>query len=235
MKKIMFITFLAVILAACAPAATPAPTETPLSTFTPVPPTTAPTFDFALVPATPISTQPPFVPAITPDTIQVERWKEYQTELAKALFVYNPVFPQQRFDSDVYKGAICEWDILGRSNWEMYLWVACISADSLSLRTNPAVVFLEANGVIREIKTSLILGYEQNSQRAIYDLILFPMDVQEKLCVSYLGYFVAKCDDRKVQPGREDTLVTHLKYRQYHTNEPPLVVLSTIPTATPMP
>ncbi len=135
-------------LTACAPALTPAPTGTPVPSV--VPPTFTPTANIIYPAPSLYPTQHP-PPILTPDAFQVERWKEYQTELAQALFVYNPNFPQQHYGPAVYKDAICEWDILGRSGQEVYLWAACVSADGLSLRTNPTVIYLEPDGSIREV------------------------------------------------------------------------------------
>ncbi|MFZ5880430.1 MAG: hypothetical protein ACOY0R_13755, partial [Chloroflexota bacterium] len=85
MKKAMFIAFLAVTLAACAPATQPMNqqgtaiavvltdhflTETALPTATPPPPTVTPTATAVVFLSTPPPTQPP-VPILTPDAIQV--------------------------------------------------------------------------------------------------------------------------------------------------------------------
>lgn len=239
MKKIMFITFLAVILAACVPVTTPAPTETPIPTFTPVPPTFTPTATFVFPTPSPMPTQPP-PPILTPDVIQVERWQEYQTELAKALFTYNPAFPQWRYGPDIYKDAICEWDILGRSDQELYLWTACISADGLSLRMNPVVIYLESDGSILEVNVAREEA-DYSTQLVAYDLHLFPTDIQEKLCLYNFSGHMPQCHEILpaypfgYEQSREGVLVLHLKYRKDHTEEPPLVTLSAMSTATPMP
>lgn len=101
MKKALLIVFLLGILAACAPAVTPTPTETILPTIvissTPVPSST-------LIPVTetpsPVPTDPIF-PMITPDPIQVERWKEYQTALAESMLSSIPS-----------ETVLCEWEVL---------------------------------------------------------------------------------------------------------------------------
>jgi len=71
----------------------------------------------------------------------------------------------------------------------------------------------------------------QNVRRAGYkgssfDLGLFPSDVQEK-CGLYTGYSLFY--------GRLKEMIDHLHYRQAYPEIPPLVVLSAIPTATPIP
>ena len=112
-------------------------------------------------------------PILTPDTIQVEMWQDYQAELAKALFVYDPAFPLSSYGPDAYNGAICEWDVLGGSNQEVYSWAACISADGLSLRTNPAVIYLETDGSIQKVDI-LSVEVDRQNQTVTYDLHPFP-------------------------------------------------------------
>ena len=253
MRKILGFTLLSLLLAACgnllaggAPAVAPAPTETPVSptaTFTPPPTrrvepveTITPTLEAVPIPATPLPTEP-IPPVLTPDAYQVEHWQEYQTELAKALFVYNPEFPQWSYGSDVSKDAICEWDILGWSDQEMYLWVACISANGLSLRTNPAVVYLELDDSIQKVNVPNV-EVNHRDQTETYDLQLFPIGIQEKLCLYYFYGFVPQCHE--ITPAyipsfdlrREGVFLSHLKYRKTHPEEPPLIVLSVLPTAS---
>jgi hypothetical protein len=113
------------------------PTNLPTSIPThPLPPTFTPT-DLP----TSIPTEPP-PPILTPDAIQVERWQEYQTELAKALYSYDPNDPshQEGYYPGADKDALCEWDILGQSGQEVYVWAACVSADGLWLERHPAVI-----------------------------------------------------------------------------------------------
>jgi hypothetical protein len=108
--------------------------------------------------ATPIPTQP-IVPLLTPDAIQVERWKEYQTELAKSLFSYISS-----------KEILCEWDILQKSDQDVYVWVVCKSTFESS--STPAVIHLGVDGFIQNIE---IPG------PGLYDYPkMFPPDVQEK-------------------------------------------------------
>ncbi len=54
---------------------------------------------------------------ITPNAIQVERWKEYELALAKKMFPSN--FIPGKF--------LCEWEILGQAGQEEYVWVECTS------------------------------------------------------------------------------------------------------------
>ena len=223
MKKIMFIMLLAVILAACAPATTPAPTETPIPTFTftPVPPTTTPTLEITQIPVTVMPTQPP-PPILTPDATQVERWKEYQMELAKVVLSSNPELGN---DPAIYKDALCEWDILGQSGQDVYVYVACVIAKGNGGMRKPAIIYLESDGSIRIVKLPEPKG--KNSEMFDYDP--FPINVQEKFCY-YFDPFpsdLPRCPNSSMYSSpRLDVLYTHLKYRQTHLEEPPLVVLS---------
>ena len=204
MKKTMFITFLAVILAACAPATTPAPTETSIPTFTPVPPTTTLTLEITLIPATVMPTQPP-IPIFTPDAIQVERWKEYEDSLAAALFP-SSFIPGQ---------FLCEWEVLGRSDQEVYVWTVCMSIFSIEgvgvpyEGDTPAVIRIETNGIVQSVE---IPGggtsYASDIRR------IFPLYVQER----YFGGVI-----------HFQELIDHLRWRREHPEELPLIVLSATP------
>jgi hypothetical protein len=215
-------------------------TATNTRTLTPVPPTTTqtPTPEFVTVPATVMPTQPP-PPILTPDTIQVERWKEYQTELAKVLFAFDP--KREEYDPERYKDALCEWDILEQSGQEIYVWAECISADGLALRSNPAVIYRELDESIREVEV-VRAEADPRTQFAVYDLQLFPMSIQETLCLYYFFGTVPQCSSitsnyvPNIGPSaRERVLVSHLEYRLTYPGEPPLIVLSAVLTATPTP
>lgn len=200
MKKLMFITFLAVILAACAPATTPAPTEISIPTFTPVPPTFTPTV-VAIMP-TPLPTQPPF-PMITPDAIQVERWREIEKELAKNIL---PTFP---IDS-----VICEWDILGRSEQKVYVYAICASVAGSD--RFPVVIHFRADGTIQNVEIpGRALEWFPDINR------MFPLEIQEKF--SFYSAFSIRYTE----------ILNHLRYRFDHPEEPPLIVLSATSTSTP--
>lgn len=225
MKKAMFIAFLAVTLAACAPATQPMNqqgtaiavvltdhflTETALPTATPPPPTVTPTATAVVFLSTPPPTQPP-VPILTPDAIQVERWQEYQTELIKAVLSgYDPVF---------YQYALCEWDILGRSGQEVYVWAWCATRGEGG-GDRPAVIHLDTNGAIQKVTVPAI----NNSTWVSQIQAMFPEDVREKLDLYYFNVCVY-C-------GRPEELRIHLNYRKTHPEEPPLVVLLAMPTST---
>ena len=127
-RRYLWMVFLAFLIA-CGKQAAALPPEIPTSTA--VSPTHIPTA--TLIPVTvtpsPLPTQPT-VPVITPDPIQVERWKEYQTELAKLVLAQHSSneFP-------FYETALCEWDILGRSDQEVYVWAMCGTPNSGEYKT----------------------------------------------------------------------------------------------------
>ena len=217
MRKNFVFIILALVLTACAPvvkfARTPVVTSSP--TQTPAPPTDMPTPEFTPITPTLLPTQPP-VAILTPDAIQVERWREYQAELAKVFLAgYSP---DLGYDPDLYKYALCEWDILGRSGQEVYVWVLCAVQGGLNGR-GPAVIYLESDGAIQSVKKA---GYEG----LFYDLGLFPEDVQEKLDIYISPPFSG---------GRLIELGSHLDYREEHPDEPPLIALSDTLAITPAP
>jgi len=188
-------------------------TATSVSTLTSVPPTVTPTSTPEVVHATDIPTllpTPQRLPIFTPDAIQVEQWQEYQTELAKVLlYGYGP---------DASKDALCEWDIVGQYDQEVYVWVVCALRGGENNRL-PAVIYLSGDGTIQSVK---VAGYKG----PFYDLELFPAEVREKLNVYIFPPYSG---------GRPRELGQHLEYRQTHLEEPPLVVLSATPAITPMP
>lgn len=166
--------------------------------------TTTPTVTIEYVLPTPYPTQPP-PPIFTPDTIQVERWEEYQTELIKVIL--------SGYDPALYDSALCEWDILGRSLQEVYVWAYCATLGEGS-GSFPTAIYLEADGAIRNVR---VAGYKG----PFFDLELFPADVQEK-CGLYTG-------DSRFN-GRVNEMKNHLHLRLAHPEIPPLVVLSATPT-----
>lgn len=157
MKTRILITFLAVTLAACAPVAAPAQNETPVpaAAVTPSPPTAI----VDVSPPSPIPTQP-IIPLITPDAIQVERWKEYQTALAKSIF---PNDPPEWF--------LCEWKILGRSGLKMYVWAVCGVGQRIG--SVPVVIHLNTDESIQNVERPKNWNIETIHQ-------MFPEDVRNK-------------------------------------------------------
>ena len=177
---------------------------TPAATIIPASPTStsqAPTLTstpFIIIPS-PLPTQP-IIPVITPDPIQVERWKEYENALAKS------VLPHLASEE-----ALCEWDILGQSAREVYVWAVCRGIDGGG--SVPAVIHLETDGSIQSVERAI--NWSADIPR------LFPADVRGKF-------------DR-YPSGRAREMAEHVAWRRTHPEEPPLVVLSAAPLSKPTP
>ena len=220
MKNILFAVFLLGALTACTPtqqtmtdaqstAVVVAWTQVNL-TLEAIPsdtPTVKPTAILIEFTPSPLPTQPP-IPFITPDPIQVERWKEYQTELAKSLISSIP--PENVF---------CEWEVLGRSDQDLYIWAVCGKIGGGRWASHPVVIHLESDGSIQNV--SLVSGIGSEYINNIHQM--FPLDVQEKILNDQTSSMIYQ------------RLSEHLNWRQTHPEEPPLIVLSAIPTATPTP
>lgn len=228
-SRISFYVAILVLLAACAPAQPNIPeiqtqavamAKTSIALTQTALPTIAPTLTFVYPTPSPFSTEPPLL-LLTPDAIQVERWKEYQRELAKVVISSNP---ESGNDPAIYKDALCEWDILGQSDDEIYVYAVCASFNYHAGMRSPAIIYINPDGSIRKVT---VPGYKGMN----YDLDPFPINVQEKLCF----YNFNQCNESIRSHLRLDALYAHLEYRKYHPEEPPLVVLSALPTATPTP
>ncbi len=215
MKAQITLAFLALLLAACvssqvipvdahntaiaivhisiALTQTALPTATFTSTVTPKYP----------IPS-PLPTQPP-VPIITPDVIQEERWKEYEDALARSIL---PIFDYL---------VLCEWDILGRSEKEAYVWATCRAPGGDDSR--PVVLHLGTDGSIQDIEV-LIRSSSSNVDK------MFPQEVQAKFSFYIKG---------SIFDGRQKEMYGHLIYRETHSDEPPLIVLLATPAVSPTP
>ncbi|MEW6400403.1 MAG: hypothetical protein AB1649_01315 [Chloroflexota bacterium] len=167
MKARIIVVFLVITLAACAPAQT-IPTDVQNTAVAMVQTETART-RAALATATSTATivyptpslfptQPPIF--LTPDTIQVERWKDYQTALAKVIF-----------PNDSPEWFSCEWAILGRSGQEVYMWAMC--GAGLRSGSVPVVVHLNTDGSIQDVEKPKNWSIE-----TIHEM--FPEDVRNK-------------------------------------------------------
>ena len=219
MKKTLFAALLVVILTACAPAPPTtdvqstalaivqtgvALTQTTLPTHTP---TLTPTATIVLPTFSPVPTL--VRPIFTPDAIQLERWQEYQTELVDAF--------------NTPSDSICEWDILGRSAHEVYVWAMCAAPEGGD--SGAAAIYLDTDGSIQKIKAprywmgdrGIVMSNENE---------LFPADVIAKLDL-YKGYYHFT--------GRPYEINLYLNYRLANPGTLPWVVLLGTPTGTPMP
>jgi hypothetical protein len=212
----IIITLLTIILVSCTPAVTLVSTETSppttlspkaevIATVTPSPTLTPTAEVITTVTPSPMPTRPTFA-AITPDTIQVEGWKEYQSALAKRLMAFLP--PEE---------VLCEWEILGQSIQTIYVWAVCqgplpgARMDFTAISV-PAVIHLEEDGSIQSVEFPNAYTYSTGGISK-----MFPPDVREKF--SYYNFGGAK------------KLSEHIEWRREYPGEPPLIVLS----ATPMP
>lgn len=200
MKITTSILLFLMTLAACTPISTA--TLTTIPTFTIVP-----SLDDSAQEATPAIVAPTPMPTrltdslITPDSNQMEHWREYQITLAESLLF----LPEE---------TLCEWDILGASEQTLYLWIVCESIlpfgatsagrQMYSSSSTPAVVHLAEDGAIQnvEIPAPGISDYAR----------LFPVEIQDKFEFYRLG--------------RAKELSDHIQWRREHTEEPPLIVLS---------
>jgi hypothetical protein len=204
--KLLLMVILLVILSACGQQTVVLPTETPIPTV--VSPTPVPTF--TLIPVTvtpsPLPTQP-IIPMLTPDTIQLERWKEYEDALAIA------IFPSSFIPGEF----LCDWEILGRSDQEVYVWAVCTSIFSIEGvgvpygGSIPAVIHIGADGAVQSVE---IPGGGTDYASDIRKM--FPHDAQERIFGHLINF---------------QGLTDHLNWRREHPEEPPLIVL----IATPRP
>lgn len=210
-SRISFYVAILVLLAACAPAQPNAVDD--FGTAIALAQTNIPLTQNALPTATTVivisptiyPTRPP-IPIITPDAVQVERWKEYEEALAKSIF---PTFPNEFI--------LCEWDILKRSEQIVFVWAICAFSKGSDML--PAVIHIDLDGSVQSIEIPK-RGSSSNVDS------LFPEDVQMKFSL-YTG--------DSVFFGRLKEMLDHLYYRLAHPEEPPLIVLSVMPTSTPTP
>jgi hypothetical protein len=198
MKTQKIILFLAVLLSSCTSIATETPIPTDVSSPVPFPGST-------LLSATDIPTPLPTHPIIliiTPDAVQAEKWMDYEGALAQAIL--------PMFSIDLVR---CEWDILGRSGQEVYIWAVCASYN-MGDDSRPAVIHIGADGSIHSVEMAK-RGSSSEFNR------LFPEEIQAKFSL-YTG--------DSSWNGRLKEMLDHLNYREAHPEEPPLIVLSATPT-----
>jgi len=150
-----------------------------------------------------LSTQPTpaIIPWITPDPIQVETWTEYQTALAGQL----SYLPTER--------VLCEWEILGRSGNEVYVWAVCGEIWDVRVGLEGLLrIDVRDDGTVQNVIPSGTGGEGFPSEIRK----MFPPDVQER-------YFHGEIHFQE--------LVDHLRWRQrLGREEPPLIVLKATPT-----
>src|SRR5690606_31990162 len=91
---------------------------------------------------------------------QVERWQEYQTELARI------TFPQ-----DSPEWFLCEWAILGNSGRKLYVWAVC--GVDVRMGSGPVVITINADGSIQNVEKP-----RNWAVASIHEM--FPEDVRNK-------------------------------------------------------
>jgi len=211
----LFLLTIVVLLAACAfPTLpeTPSPTTTAFRTLPPILyPTSSPTVTTIPSPTiwyTP-SPLPPLPVFATPDSVHMQRWKEYQEALARVLKRSTP--PGRK--------VLCEWIILGTSKDAIYVWALCAEQERNDFYpgvSTPAAIYVDSTGgVVRVIAPEL-------ERIPIRDI--FPENVAEIIFDAYGGPGAPGWLD-----GGFEQLKAHLIYRFDHPDVPPLVVLSAIP------
>jgi hypothetical protein len=141
---------------------------------------------------------------ITPDPVQVQRWKEYENALAKTILSF--VSPEH---------VLCEWDILGRSESgrEIYVWALCAAVGTSGISSAaslPALIHVERNGAIHSVE---LPGDGTAYARDI--VRMFPAEVRDKFDL--------------YNSGRAGEFEEHLEWRRTHPDESPLIILSATP------
>ena len=189
MKTKMLVMFLLVtiILVSCAPATANTSTEVPFPLTIIFAPTFAPVMKTPTLQVT-LSVTP--IPA---QTAELEKWMKYERALALEIL----------WKSD----AICEWEILGQSNQEVYVWSLCqiTNLEIGSAASVPAVIHLGNDGSIEKVQ---IPG--DGTQYGIDIRKMFPSELQEQIITQSVSI---------------DEMWSHIQSR--HKNpEPPLIVLS---------
>lgn len=126
------------------------------------------------------------IPMLTPDAVQVEGWLAYETALATQ-FSYLP--PAQ---------VICEWEVLGRRENEIYVWAVCGAIMDNRVGLEGLAVIYAGGPVPTALRSD--------------DPAMYPRSVLER----YFGGLI-----------HFQELVDHLRARQGHVlAEPPLIILN---------
>jgi len=124
---------------------------------------------------TSVALESPSPVALTPVHIQtivatpLPRWIEYERALARTFFHY-PV--------GIIGHGICEWEVLGHSDREVYVDAMCINLNNTygSIMRSPAVIYLSSDGEIISIETP-----QPGNQYSEDIRKMFPEEVQKRL------------------------------------------------------
>jgi hypothetical protein len=137
-------------------------------------------------------------PAVSPTVKDNPGWVIYERALSKGVINKDD--------------GLCEWEILGISGSEVYVWVLCIDRDwPGTAGSGPAVIRLAEDGEIKGVDIPQSGNYYPNDIRA-----MFPFEVQNKI---FQRDFVDCC-----------TSEDHIKTRMI-TDGPPMIVIM----GTPLP
>lgn len=111
------------------------------------------------------SIQPSSSPTLisAPTQTSIPRWQEYERALSKAVVNTDD--------------ALCEWEILGTSGDEVYVWTLCKVTDPIGTAgSGPVVIQLEEGGKIEKV----ILPRDGNFYPKDIQ-VLFPQEIQNKI------------------------------------------------------
>ena len=127
-------------------------------------------------------------------TPKAERWIEYQNALAVAFLPSTP--------------GLCEWELLGQTRNEVYVWAICQEADSSNgaAMSAPAVIYLSENNGFEQVEVP-----RDGSLYSIDIQKMFPKDLQEKILSNSIDSL--------------QEMWRHIQMRRKNP-EPPLVVMS---------
>ena len=121
------------------------------------------------------------------------RWMEYENALAVKFLPGSQGY--------------CEWEILGQSQQEIYLWAICqtrFSSEGVAMSA-PAVIYLDADGDIEKVEVPKDGGQYGDSIRE-----LFPEELHEKILSHSVNI---------------EEMWEHIQLR-HSSPEPPLIVLN---------
>ena len=152
MKYVLRVTLLAILVVAMV-GCTWVKIETPTS--------------LALESTTMVTLTPLQIPTVVPTPLP--RWVEYERALARTFF---------HFPTGITGHGICEWEVLGHSGQEVYVYAMCINLNNTygSRMRSPAVIYLGSNGEIESIKIP-----QPGNQHSEDVLKMFPAEVQKRL------------------------------------------------------
>ncbi len=111
-----------------------------------------------------LSIQPtiPVIPWVTPDPVQVEKWRDHEAALAADILSYLPP-----------ENVLCEWEILGQAGNEVYVWTVCGEIWDIRVGLEGlAVIYLGADGSVQDVISRIEFPEEIRQT--------FPPEVQER-------------------------------------------------------